>query len=388
MRASTDRILTTHVGSLQTPEYAIPEQFRKMTDEQLRTAVQECVKGQKDARVDIIDEGELTKGGIWVTYVHERFGGFEQVPAQDPPLLPIAQDWIDFADYYKDRPLRPLGNMELACTGPITYKGHKQVQRSIDLLAEALGDTPRSDAFLTSTAPLSLEPGRRNEYYKTPEEFLYAIADAIKVEYKAIIDAGFLLQVDDAWLAALWDRIGLKMGLEKYREFCAVRVEVLNYALKGIPADRVRYHLCWGSWPGPHSRDIPMKDIVDLMLKVNAQAYLFEAANGRHEHEYVVWKNVKLPDDKILVPGVISHCTPVVEHPELIADRLLRFAHIVGKERVMAGTDCGLGVRTHPQVAWAKLKSMAEGAEIASRELWSGRPASRPSTQSAHGHAH
>jgi 5-methyltetrahydropteroyltriglutamate--homocysteine methyltransferase len=370
MRASTDRILTTHVGSLQTPEYADTDKFKEITDAQLGIAVQEVVKGQKDARVDIIDEGELTKGGIWVTYVHERFGGFEPIPAQDPPLLPIAQDWIDFADYYKSMPRRARGNWELACTGPITYKGQRLMQRSIDMLAAALGDKPRSDAFLTSTAPLSLEPGRRNDYYKTPEEFLYAIADAIRVEYRAIIDAGFLLQVDDAWLAALWDRIGHSMGLEEYRKFCAVRVEVLNYALKGIPADRVRYHLCWGSWPGPHSRDIPLKDIVDLMLKVNAQAYLFEAANGRHEHEYVVWKDVKLPDDKILVPGVISHCTPVVEHPELIAERLLRFAGIVGRDRVIAGTDCGLGVRTHPQVAWAKLKSMADGAAIASRKLW------------------
>lgn len=375
MRASTERILTTHVGSLQTAEYADPDQFKQMTDEHLRVAVQEVVNGQKDARVDIIDEGELTKGGIWVTYIHDRFGGFSQVPPQDPPLLPVAQDWIDFADYYKNRPLRPRGNMELACTGPITYKGQHQLQRSIDLLGQALGSHPRSDAFLTSTAPLSLEPGRRNDYYKTPEEFLYGIADAIRVEYQAIIDAGFLLQVDDAWLAALWDRIGHKMGLEEYRKFCAVRVEALNYALQGIPADKVRYHLCWGSWPGPHSHDIPMKDIVDLMLKVNAQAYLFEAANGRHEHEYVVWKDVKLPDDKILVPGVISHCTPVVEHPQLVADRLMRFANIVGRERVMAGTDCGLGVRTHPQVAWAKLKSMADGAAIASQQLWGRRAA-------------
>jgi 5-methyltetrahydropteroyltriglutamate--homocysteine methyltransferase len=369
MRASTDRILTTHVGSLQTPEYADPDKFKEMTDSQLRTAVQRVVWEQKDARVDIIDEGELTKGGIWVTYVHERFGGFEPIGADGAPVLPMAQDWIDFADYYKHA-RRPRGAQDLACTGPITYKGQRQLQRSIDLLASALGDTPRSDAFLTSTAPLSLEPGRRNDYYKTPEEFLYAIADAIRVEYRAIVEAGFLLQVDDAWLAALWDRIGHSMGLEKYRQFCAVRVEALNYALQGIPADRVRYHLCWGSWPGPHSRDIPLRDIVDLMLKVNAQAYLFEAANGRHEHEYVVWRDVKLPDDKILVPGVISHCTPVIEHPELIAERLLRFAGIVGRERVMAGTDCGLGVRTHPQVALAKLRSMAEGAEIASRKLW------------------
>ena len=372
MRASTERILTTHVGSLQTPEYIDPAHFKAMTDEQLRSAVEAVVRGQKDAGVDIIDEGELTKGGIWVTYIHERFGGFEPIPAGGAPVLPPAQDWIDFADYYKGRmggsPGRAAG--DLACTGPVTYKGHALLQREIDLLVGALGDTPRGDAFLTSTAPLSLLQGRRNDYYKTEEEFIYALADAIRVEYQMIVDAGLLLQVDDAWLAALWDRIGHGMGLEAYRSYCAPRVEALNYALKGIPADRVRYHLCWGSWPGPHAHDIPMAHIVDLMLQVNAQAYLFEAANGRHEHEYVVWRDVDLPDDKILIPGVISHCTPVVEHPQLVAERLMRFAGIVGRERVMAGTDCGLGIRTHPQVAWAKLRSMAEGAAIASDALW------------------
>jgi 5-methyltetrahydropteroyltriglutamate--homocysteine methyltransferase len=373
MRASTDRILTTHVGSLQTPEYIDPDKFKAMTTEQLRQAVKEVVEGQKDARVDIIDEGELTKGGIWVTYIHDRFGGFDPIPAGAAPVLPPAQDWLDFPEYYEGRSTPRRG--DLACTGPITYKGQDQLQRSIDLLVEQLGDTPRSDAFLTSTAPLSLEPGRRNDFYKTTEEFLYAIADAIRVEYRGIVDAGLLLQVDDAWLAALWERIGLKMGLEEYRRFCTVRVEALNYALKGIPPEMVRYHLCWGSWAGPHTRDIPMKDIVDLMLQVNAQGYLFEAANGRHEHEYALWNEVKLPDDKILIPGVISHCTPVVEHPELIAQRLLRFAAIVGRERVMAGSDCGLGVRTNPRVAWAKLSSMADGAEIASRQLWGRRAA-------------
>jgi len=371
MRASTDRILTTHVGSLQTPEYMNTDSFKTKTDADLRALVKKVIKEQKDNGVDIIDEGELTKGGIWVTYIHERFGGFDQVrQSDDRPLLPPAQDMIEFEDYYKARMPAGGSRWELACTGPITYKGQADVQRSIDLLVAELGDTPRSDAFITSTAPLSLEPGRRNDYYKTQEEFLYAIADAIKEEYKAIADSGLLLQVDDAWLAALWDRIGYSMGLEEYRRFCQVRIEALNYALKGIPAEQVRYHLCWGSWPGPHSKDIPMKDVVDLMLQVNAQAYLFEAANGRHEHEFSLWSEVRLPDDKILVPGVISHCTPVVEHPELIALRIRRFADIVGRERVIAGTDCGLGVRTEHKVALAKLKAMAEGAEIASRELW------------------
>lgn len=377
MRASTDRILTTHVGSLQTQDYMDPENFKTKSIDDLRTLVKDVVQGQKEAGVDIIDEGEFTKSGIWVTYIHERFTGFENVPRGDgPSLLPPAQDMIEFADYY--RPRMPGGRAaqhELACTGPITYKGQAQVQQSIDLLVEQLGDTPRSDAFLTSTAPLSLEPGRRNDYYKTAEEYVFAIAEAIREEYLAIAEAGLLLQVDDAWLAALWDRIGHRIGIEEYRRFCAIRIEALNHALRGIPAEQVRYHLCWGSWPGPHSRDIPLRDIVDLMLQVNAQAYLFEAANGRHEHEYTVWDEVKLPDDKILVPGVISHCTPVVEHPELVAMRLRRFAGIVGRERVIAGTDCGLGIRTDPKVAWAKLRSMAEGARIVSAELWGRRAA-------------
>jgi len=371
MRASTDRILTTHVGSLQTPEYMNPDSFKTKTDADLRDLVKKVVKEQKDNGVDIIDEGELTKGGIWVTYIHERFTGFEKVvQSDDRPLLPPARDMVEFEDYYKSRQPAGGSRWELSCTGPVTYKGQADVQRSIDLLIAELGDTPRGDAFITSTAPGSLEPGRRNEYYKTDEEFLYALADAIKVEYKAIADSGLLLQVDDAWMAALWDRIGYQMGLEKYQRFCQIRIEALNHALKGIPAEQVRYHLCWGSWPGPHSQDIPMKDVVDLMLQVNAQAYLFEAANGRHEHEYTLWSEVKLPDDKILVPGVISHCTPVVEHPELVAQRIRRFADIVGRERVIAGTDCGLGVRTEHKVALAKLRSMAEGAEIASRALW------------------
>jgi 5-methyltetrahydropteroyltriglutamate--homocysteine methyltransferase len=376
MRASTDRILTTHVGSLQTPEYMNTENFKTKTDADLRAAVRQVVKDQRDNGVDIIDEGELTKSGIWVTYIHERFTGFDKViQSDDRPLLPPARDMIEFEDYYKARQPAGGSRWELACTGPVTYQGQAAVQKSIDLLIAELGDQPRSDAFITSTAPGSLEPGRRNEYYKTEEEFLYAIADAMKVEYKAIADSGLLLQVDDAWLAALWDRIGYAMGLEKYQRFCQIRIEALNYALKGIPAEQVRYHLCWGSWPGPHAQDIPMKDVVDLMLQVNAQAYLFEAANGRHEHEYVMWSEVKLPDDKILVPGVISHCTPVVEHPELVAQRIRRFADIVGRERVIAGTDCGLGVRTEHKVALAKLRSMAEGAEIASNALWGRRAA-------------
>lgn len=368
MRASTDRILTTHVGSLQTVKHI---DGTVIPDGEMRAEVVEVVKQQKAAGIDFINEGELTKSGIWVTYVNERLGGFEKMQADpETPLLPPAQDWIDFAQYYKDSARPPRGAGEWACNAPVTYRGQAQLQREISFLLDALGDTPRSDAFLTSTAPLSLEPGRKNNYYKSQEEFLYAIADAISVEYEAIAKTGLSVQVDDAWLAALWDRIGIRMGLESYRRFCEVRVEALNHALRNVPTEQVRYHLCWGSWPGPHSRDIPLKDIVDIVLKVKAQMYLFEAANGRHEHEWTVWKDIKLADDKIIAPGIVSHCTPVVEHPELVAERIQRFANVVGRERVVASTDCGLGIRCHPQVVWAKLRSLSEGAALASKALW------------------
>jgi 5-methyltetrahydropteroyltriglutamate--homocysteine methyltransferase len=226
-----------------------------------------------------------------------------------------------------------------------------------------------ADAFLTTTSPASLEPYRVNEFYRSEEEFVYGIADAMRHEYEAIAAAGFQLQVDDAWLPALWDRIGIRMGLDAFRERCMVRVEALNFALRNVPEEQIRYHLCWGSWHGPHAYDLEMKHLVDIMLAVKAQAYLFEAGNVRHEHEYAVWDDTRLPDGKILVPGVISHATDVIEHPELVAQRIVRFAERVGRENVMAGADCGFGGRSHPQIAWAKLASLAQGAAIASRVL-------------------
>jgi 5-methyltetrahydropteroyltriglutamate--homocysteine methyltransferase len=222
-------------------------------------------------------------------------------------------------------------------------------------------------AFLTSTAPASLEVYRRNEYYKSEEEFVFAIAEAMRVEFEAIVKAGVVLQIDDAWLVALWDRLGL--SLEAFRKRSLVRIDALNHALRNVPEDRVRYHLCWGSWHGPHAFDIELKDVVDLMLRVKAQAYLIEGANARHEHEYAVWDSVRLPQGRILIPGVATHSTDVVEHPEVVAQRIVRFAERVGKENVIAGCDCGFGGRTHPQIAWAKLKSLADGAALASQAL-------------------
>jgi len=225
------------------------------------------------------------------------------------------------------------------------------------------------DAFLTSTAPASIEAGRRNEHYRTQEEFLFALADALSVEYETIVQAGFVLQVDDAWLAALWDRVGMKMGLEAYKRFCRVRVEALNHALRNVPAEKVRYHMCWGSWHGPHAFDIPLRDMLDVLLSIKAQTYLFEAANVRHEHEYRIWETVRLPEGKILAPGVVSHATPLIEHPELVSERIQRFARLVGPANVVASTDCGLGLRCHPQIAWAKLRALSEGARLASKSL-------------------
>ena len=208
------------------------------------------------------------------------------------------------------------------------------------------------------------------------EEFLYALAEALRVEYETLVKAGLLVQIDDAWLPALWDRIGIPMGLPKYRRYCMLRVEALNHALRNVPEEQVRYHLCWGSWHGPHKHDIPLADLVDVMLAVKAQMYLFEAANARHEHEYTLWEHVKLPDGKILAPGVVTHATPIVEHPELVSQRIQRFARLVGRENVVASTDCGLGLRCHPQIAWAKLQALSEGAALASTALRHGRQAS------------
>lgn len=387
MKHSTDRILTTHVGALPAP----PDfwSLEGVDELRLRKAVQEVVRIQRECGVDIVNEGEITKGGSWVVFVNERLSGFEPAPAgASVRLMTQGEDWSEFRDFYeaalsggtlfeqtRAAPNQTGQRLDWACTGPVTYRGTAALQRELDSLKAALGSGAREDAFLTSTAPASLEPGRENRYYKSQEEFVFALADAMSVEYRAIAEAGFLLQVDDAWLAALWDRIGIKMGLAAYKRYCALRVEALNHALKGIPPKQVRYHLCWGSWHGPHVHDIPLKDIVDTMLSVNAQTYLFEAANVRHEHEYVLWKSVKLPEDKILAPGVVSHATALIEHPELVAERIQRFANIVGRERVIASTDCGLGLRCHPQIAWAKLRALSEGAALASKALWGGRTA-------------
>ena len=381
MRRSTEKILTTHVGALPGPHQGTQD---VLADDEIRVAVREVVRRQRDAGIDFVNEGELTKGGNFVTFVNSRLSGFEAVEgASMARVLTESQDWTEFADFYAKAmehgtlfehtgslpPQVRTRAVDLVCRGPVMYTGQQALEREIHALASALDGRPRSDAFLTTTAPASIEVGRRNEYYRTQEDFVVALAEALKVEYDAIAAAGFQLQVDDAWVPALWDRIGIKMGLAAFKRYCMVRVEALNHALANVPEDRVRYHLCWGSWHGPHLYDIPMADIVDVMLAVKAQTYLFEAANARHEHEYVVWEDVKLPDGKILAPGVVTHSTPLIEHPELVSQRLQRFTKIVGAENLIASTDCGLGLRCHPQVAWAKLKALSEGAALATKAV-------------------
>ena len=374
MKRSTSRkILTTHVGSLPRPDGS----DRAAADDAalLGRLVADVVARQRNIGIDVINEGEYTKGGDWLSYVDNRFAGFEaRPPAGGRPLILQGKDREEFADFYHYASERgtlfyePGGQIKYSrphwvATSPISYRGEADLKREIEIFRSVVG--AETEAFITTTAPASLEPYRRNEYYRTQEEFVFAIADAMRTEYEAIIAAGFILQVDDAWLPALWDRIGIQMGLDAYRKYCEVRIEALNHALRDLPEDRIRYHLCWGSWHGPHAFDIELDQLVDLMLRVRAQAYLIEAANARHEHEYAVWEDTKLPEGKILIPGMISHATDGIEHPELIAQRIRRFANLVGAENLMAGADCGFGGRTHPQIAWAKLQALAQGAERA-----------------------
>jgi len=379
------RILATHVGSLpylepldsQAADYAAT----------LRESIAAVVKKQRALGLHVINEGEYAKEGDWLSYMEERFGGFEPRPRPEgeKPLIQQGKDREEFADFYRYAAERgtlfytpgeqiKTGRPLWVCTAPVRFRGGASLKREIELL---LANAKPRESFLTSTAPASLEVYRRNEFYRTDEEFLEAIAEAMRAEYETIAAAGITLQVDDAWLPALWDRIGIQMGLKAFRKRCALRIEALNHALRNIPEERIRYHLCWGSWHGPHAYDIELVHLVDLMLKVKARYYLIEGANARHEHEVAVWERVRLPGDKVLVPGVVTHSTDVVEHPELVSQRLQRFARLVGPERVMAGADCGFGGRSHPQIAWAKLKALGDGARLASRALFPRQAAGR-----------
>lgn len=386
MYRSTDRILTTHVGALQRP----PELSQTLTQqgehspaaqEQLRTAVADVVRRQREAGIDVVDDGEFGKT-VWMWYVLDRLDGIEtrDWTAEDPYFK--GRDREQFPDFYAwaDQNASLFGYMEdshffspLATqpvvTAPLRYRP-EALQRDIANLQGAVQDQQVTEAFMPVAAPASIATGLVNKWYASRDDLLHALADVIKQEYAAIIDAGFILQIDDAWIPAEWDR-SAEFTQESYRRWAQQQVEILNHALDGLPADRIRYHLCWGSWHGPHVNDVPLAELVDIMLQVHAGAYLVEAANSRHEHEYHLWDRVTLPEGKILIPGVVTHATNTVEHPELVAERIGRYAERLGKENIIAGADCGFGSRIHPEIGWAKLEALSQGASLASKRLWS-----------------
>jgi 5-methyltetrahydropteroyltriglutamate--homocysteine methyltransferase len=387
MKQSTDRILTTHVGSLIRPQ-ALQDILRAKQGGQsydhaayencLKQSVADVVRRQAEIGVDVVSDGEFGKAISWNQYVVERLSGFElrAIPPGFRPGTPGA-DRTRFKEFYAELDVRePMANAKMvACVGPVKYIGQEILRRDIDNFKAALKGVKVVEAFMPVVAPSSVLPDRKDEYYKGEEEWLSAVTAAMRTEYRTIVDAGFILQIDDARAATAFDRMVPPGTFEEYRRWLAKFVESLNHALEGIPEDRVRYHVCWGSWPGPHVSDVALKDIVDLILKVRAGAYVIESANPRHEHEWQVWKNVRLPEGKVLIPGVISHATNVVEHPELIAERITRFADLLGRENVIAGTDCGFAQgtfyrRVHPTVMWAKFEALVEGARLASKQLW------------------
>jgi 5-methyltetrahydropteroyltriglutamate--homocysteine methyltransferase len=387
MKRSTDRILTTHVGSLIRPQplqaFLRAKQtggaFEREAYEQCLTeSVTAIVRRQAEAGIDVVSDGEFGKSISWSQYALERLSGFERRPIK-PGGNPFQRgaDRARFAEFYAELDAREAiaTSTDAVCIGPIAYTGQAELERDIENFKAALEGVEVEEAFLPVAAPASVIPDRKNEYYRSDEECLIAIARAMRTEYKMIVDAGFLLQLDDARAAVSYDRMVPPASFADYRKWLALHVEVLNQAIEGLPADRMRYHVCWGSWPGPHTTDVPLKDIVDLIIKVKVGAYVIEGANPRHAHEWKVWEEVKLPDDKALVPGVISHATNVVEHPELVAERIIRYAKRVGRENVLAGTDCGFAQgpfyrRVHPSIMWAKLEALAEGARLAGKELW------------------
>jgi 5-methyltetrahydropteroyltriglutamate--homocysteine methyltransferase len=384
MSLSHDRILTTHVGSLVRP----PQLTRYIDaidngvkidqasfDHYLADAVSAVVKRQQQSGIDIVSDGEFGKFRSWSFYVLDRLAGIEERAIEAP--RGAGRDQLMFPEFYAEYfPTQKLPKRgTVVCVGPIAYKGHAALQKDIAIFKAALKNASVADAFLPVVAPASAVPRHQNEYYRDDEEFLFKLAEALREEYKAIIDAGLMVQIDDAFLPYMYDVAFAADDLTQYRKWAAVRIDALNHAIAGLPEERIRYHICWGSFNTPHVTDVPLKDIVDLVLKVKAGAYCVEMGNPRHEHEWRVWEHTKLPAGKTLIPGVISHSTNVVEHPELVAERLTRIAKLVGRENVQGGTDCGFAQspyvrRVHPSIMWAKLEALAEGARLASAELW------------------
>lgn len=388
MLTSKDRFITTHVGSLPRPqelvEVMIAQDQGKTVDpaeydEKLARAVDDVVKKQIELGVDVIDDGEFSKRGFAV-YAHERLGGLEETGKARPSPWANSRESQAFPEFYaaeqtvKDRKPTP-SSMQMVCTAPITYKGKDLLDRDLANLRAAVDANGATEAFVPAISPCDVVGNQLNEYYKSEDEFLYAVADALNVEYRAIVDAGFLVQIDDPRLINYYVK-NPQLSVEDCRKWAERQVEAINHALKGIPQDNIRYHTCYGINMGPRVWDMQMKDYMDIVLKINAGAYSFEAANQRHEHEWRLWEDLKLPEGKVIIPGVITHSAVLVEHPELIAERLMRFASVVGKENVMAGGDCGFGTQAmaepevHPTIVWAKFAAMAEGAKLASQRLW------------------
>jgi 5-methyltetrahydropteroyltriglutamate--homocysteine methyltransferase len=410
MKRSVDRILTTHTGSLHRPP-DLEETYRKKfagekfdnsaLEARLRTSVAEVVRKQADIGIDVVDDGEYSKLSFWA-YAKSRLSGIESRPVVANRKLGEQffaragqtasagrSDRARFADFYADTEppegvttppslvqlYMPLGTAyeapaSYAVVGPLKYKP-EEVQRDIENFKAALAQsTSITEAFMPVVAPGMLATRHSNEFYKSDEEYYFAMAEVLREEYSAIIDAGFLLQIDDVSLPGRYRLLVPDGKRAEYDKWSNMAVDALNHALRGIPAEKVRYHMCWSSMNAPHTDDAPLTDMLGPLLKIKAQGLQIEAANARHEHEYHVWEEHPLPDGKILMPGVICHATNVIEHPQYVAERILRYAHIVGRENVIAATDCGFRWRIHPQIAWAKLETLAEGARIASRNLW------------------
>jgi 5-methyltetrahydropteroyltriglutamate--homocysteine methyltransferase len=388
MKRSSERILTSHVGSLIRPaallEFLAAKQAGKPVDETaynkcLTRSVADIVRQQQDAGVDVVSDGEFGKSISWSQYALERLSGFERrlVPPGGKNPWARGADREKFAEFYAELDAKEVAATvsDSVCVGEIKYTGQAALKRDIDNFKAALAKVNVVEGFLPVAAPSSVIPDRKNEFYPSDEACQQAIAEAMRTEYRMIVDAGLLVQLDDARAAVTYDRMVPPKSFADYLAWFETQVDLINHALEGIPEEKIRYHVCWGSWPGPHTTDVPLKDIVHLVLKVKAGAYVIEGANPRHEHEWNVWQTAKLPAGRILIPGVVSHATNVVEHPELIAERIVRLARIVGRENVIAGTDCGFAQgpfyrRVHPSIMWAKLQAIAEGAKLATKELW------------------
>jgi 5-methyltetrahydropteroyltriglutamate--homocysteine methyltransferase len=392
VKRSTDRIRTTHAGRLPVPKGCEDMPLRLYRGETIdakaiAAGLDEVVGRQLDAGIDVIGDGEFWKSRNYM-YYSRHFTGIETrelKPGEPASTRVFTRERDEFAQFYKDldatgtifhvpgeKPM-PAERVRAIATGPVTPKDNGALKQEIDTFKAAVARAGREvdETFFCVLAPGWLDHFIYNEYYKSDDEYVFALAEALRGEYLAVVEAGFILQIDDPGLVDWWDMIKPAMSIADYvNKFARTRIDAVNHALQGIPEDRVRYHLCWGSWHGPHTHDIPFEPIIGLMLQVKAQCYSFEAANVRHEHEWRLWQRVKLPDGKIILPGVVSHATNLVEHPELVAERIQRFAGCVGKENVIAGTDCGLGGRVHAELAWAKLAALAEGARVASRQLW------------------